>query len=152
VIIMTPSLADERVFAALRAGAVGVLARDAEPGELRCAVRMLASGHAVIPVAGFDRLIDELPGRVWEHAPAAERLSELTGRGREVVALVGRGLTNVEIAKHLVMSPATAKTHVHRAKLHARHRAELVVLAYETGLAPPPVSVVDPGRRHVVVT
>jgi DNA-binding NarL/FixJ family response regulator len=153
VIIMTPSVTDERVFAALKAGAVGVLARDAEPDELRYAVRMLARGHAVIPVVVVDRLIDELPGRVWEQAPAAERLRELTGREREVVALVGKGLTNDEIAKHLVMSPATAKTHVCRAmtKLRARHRAELVVLAYETGLAPPPVPAGDPARRLVVV-
>jgi DNA-binding NarL/FixJ family response regulator len=154
VMIMTSSVTDERVFAALRAGAVGVLARDADPGELRYAVRMLAGGHAVIPAAVVDRLIDELPGRAWDQAPPAERLRELTGREREVLALVGQGLTNDEIAKHLVMSPATAKTHVYRAmtKLRARHRAELVVLAYKTGLAIPPVPAVDPARRLVVVT
>ena len=104
--------------------------------------------------AEVDRLIDQLPGRAWDQAPPAERLRELTGREREVLALVGQGLTNDEIAKHLVMSPATAKTHVYRAmtKLRARHRAELVVLAYETGLAPPAVPAVDPARRLVVVT
>jgi DNA-binding NarL/FixJ family response regulator len=154
VIIMTPSVTDERVFAALRAGAVGVLARDAEPGDLRYAVRMLARGHAVIPATAVDRLIDELPGRVWEQAPAAEGLRQLTRREREVVAMVAKGLTNDEIAKHLIMSPATAKTHVYRAmtKLRARHRAELVVLAYETGLATPPVPGVDSGRRLAVVS
>lgn len=154
VIMLTPSLTDERVFVALRAGAVGVLARDAEPSELRYAVRMLARGHAVLPVAVIDRLIDELPGRVGERAPVAERLQKLTDREREVVALVGKGLTNDEIAKQLVMSPATAKTHVYRAmtKLRARHRAELVVRAYETGLALPPVPAVDPSRRLVVVS
>lgn len=153
VMVMTPSVTDERVFAALTAGAVGVLVRDAEPGELRYAVRMLARGHAVLPVALFDRLIDELPPRVRERAPAAEALRYLTGREREVVGLVGKGLTNDEIGEHLVISPATAKTHVSRAmtKLRARHRAELVVLAFETGLVLPPVPAIEPPRRLMVV-
>jgi DNA-binding NarL/FixJ family response regulator len=139
VMVMTPLVTDERVAAALKAGAVGVLARNAEPGELRHAVRMLASGHAVLPVGLFDRLIDELTLTVQKPAPATECLPGLTTREREVVTLVGKGLTNHEIATQLAMSPATAKTHVYRAmtKLRARHRAELVVLAYETGLVLP---------------
>jgi DNA-binding NarL/FixJ family response regulator len=153
VMVMTPSVADERVFAALTAGAVGVLVRDAEPGELRHAVRMLARGHAVLPVGLFDRLIDELPPRVRARAPGGEALRDLTGREREVVALVVKGLTNDEIAEHLVISPVTAKKHVSRAmsKLRARHRAELVVLAFQTGLVLPPVPAVGPPRRLMVV-
>lgn len=153
VVVMTPSATDERVSAALRAGAVGVLARDAQPAELRRAVRMLAAGHAVLPVAAIDRLIDELRACVREQASSAERLRELTDREREVVALVGRGLTNDEIASHLAMSPATAKTHVYRAmtKLRARHRAELAALAYETGLVVPTRSG-DPARPLLAVT
>jgi DNA-binding NarL/FixJ family response regulator len=154
VMLMTPSISDERVLAGLRAGAAGVLVTSAQPAELREAVRMLSAGQAVLPVDVVDRLIDELPARSVGHHPRTDRLQALTGREREVVALVGKGLTNEEIAKHLVMSPATAKTHVHRAmtKLHAGHRAELVVLAYETGLVRIRTPTTSAGFRLLNVT
>jgi DNA-binding NarL/FixJ family response regulator len=127
---------DERVLSALRAGAVGVLSKDAEPEELIRALQLLAEGQALLPAAAVRRLLAELPAPSLDHRPLPDQLNELTEREREVVGLVGRGLSNGEIAAQLVISPATAKTHVSRAmvKLHARDRAQLVVLAYETGL------------------
>jgi DNA-binding NarL/FixJ family response regulator len=124
---------DERVFSALRAGAVGALSRDAEPADVIRALQVLAGGQALLPAGAVRRLLAELP-RQSQHAPV--ELDELTDREREVVALVGMGLSNAEIAEQLVISPATAKTHVSRAmiKLHARDRAQLVVFAYESGL------------------
>jgi DNA-binding NarL/FixJ family response regulator len=128
---------DERVFAALRAGAVGVLSKDAAPDELIRALQVLAGGQALLPAGAVRRLLAELPPQSLRHRPVPDRLNELTDREREVLSLVGMGLSNGEIAAQLVISPATAKTHVSRAmvKLHARDRAQLVVLAYETGLA-----------------
>jgi DNA-binding NarL/FixJ family response regulator len=127
---------DERVFSALRAGAVGVLSKDAEPAELIRALQVLAEGQALLPAGAVRRLLAELPPQSPDHRSLPDQLNELTDREREVVGLVGRGLSNGEIAAQLVISPATAKTHVSRAmvKLHARDRAQLVVLAYETGL------------------
>jgi DNA-binding NarL/FixJ family response regulator len=153
VMLMTPSESDPRLFTALRAGASGVLAKDAEPAELRRVVQVLACGEAVLPFTVVRDLIGELPPQRSEHKPIAEQLEELTEREREVVALVGRGFTNAEIAEQLVVSPATAKTHVSRAmtKLHARQRAELVVLAYETGLVLPSTSGTQPGRRLLAI-
>jgi DNA-binding NarL/FixJ family response regulator len=139
VMIMTPSLEDERVIGTLRAGAMGVVTKDADPAELRRAVEALAAGQALFPPLAIRRLISQLPPHALGHQPPAEQLEALTDREREVVALVGVGLTNGEIAERLVISSATAKTHVYRTmtKLNARHRAELVVLAYETGLVLP---------------
>ena len=131
---------DERVLGALRAGAVGVLSKDARPAELIRAIQLLARGDALFPAGVVRRLLAELPPQYGQHGSRPEQLDELTDREREVVSLVGMGLSNGEIATHLVISPATAKTHVSRAmiKLHARNRAQLVVLAYATGLAVAP--------------
>ena len=128
---------DERVLCAVRAGAVGVLSKDAEPGELIRAVRLLAQGNALLPAGVVRRLLAELPPSRQPRRPP-DRLDELTNREREVVGLVATGLSNGEIGAQLVISPATAKTHVSRAmiKLNARDRAQLVVFAYETGLVP----------------
>jgi DNA-binding NarL/FixJ family response regulator len=139
VMLLTASEHDERIFAALRAGATGLLLKDAEPAELVRAVEVLARGEALLAPSLTRRLIDELASRPDARLPASELLDELTAREREVVALVALGLSNAEIAERLVISPATAKTHVSRAmvKLHARDRAQLVVLAYQNGLVLP---------------
>jgi DNA-binding NarL/FixJ family response regulator len=136
VMLIVPDENDDRVVSALRAGAVGVLARDAETNELIRAVKLLARGDALLPAGLVRRLLAELPPPSGQHEPLPEELDELTDREREVLALVGTGLNNGEIAARLVISPATAKTHVSRVmvKLRARDRAQLVVLAYETGL------------------
>ena len=136
VIILTTFDADEYVFEALHAGASGFLLKDVEPDDLRAAVRVVASGEALLSPSVTRRLIAEFtaqPGR-QRHAP--EELGELTEREREVMGLVAAGLSNDEIGRRLVISPATAKTHVSRIllKLGARDRAQLVVIAYETGL------------------
>jgi DNA-binding NarL/FixJ family response regulator len=127
---------EERVLSALRAGAVGVLASDAEAGELIGSVLLVAGGKALLPAGVVRRLLRELPTHSRLDGRVAERFKELTEREREVVALAATGLSNREIAEQLVISPATAKTHVSRAmiKLHARHRAQLVAIAYESGL------------------
>jgi DNA-binding NarL/FixJ family response regulator len=126
---------DGRVLSALRAGAIGVLANDAEPAELIGAVELLARGKALLPAGAMRRLLREVAPHSSLDSRVAERFSELTEREREIVALAATGLSNPEIAERLVISTATAKTHVSRAmiKLHARHRAELVAIAYETG-------------------
>jgi DNA-binding NarL/FixJ family response regulator len=128
---------DERVLTALRAGATGVLSNDARPAELIRALRLLAEGQALLPAGAVRRLLSELPPSQPPGA-GSSGLKELTEREREVLALVGLGLSNPEIAAQLVISPATAKTHVSRAmvKLHARDRAQMVVLAYQSGLVP----------------
>jgi DNA-binding NarL/FixJ family response regulator len=139
VLVLTTFEVDEHVFEALRAGASGFLLKDVEPDDLSAAVRTVAAGHALLAPAVTRRVIEEF-GRQRAGDPiAAGRLEVLTDREREVVRLVGLGRTNSEIATELVMSPLTAKTHVSRAmgKLHARDRAQLVVLAYETGLVRP---------------
>jgi DNA-binding NarL/FixJ family response regulator len=129
---------EQRVLNAVRAGAVGVLSRDAEPAELTGAVRLLARGGAHLPAGVLRSLLAGLPplSRLT-HPP--RQLEELTDREREVLALAATGLTNREIAVELVISPATAKTHVSRVmiKLHAHDRAKLVVLAYAAGLVSP---------------
>jgi DNA-binding NarL/FixJ family response regulator len=136
VVILTTFDHDEYVFEALHAGASGFLLKDVEPDELRDAVRVVAQGEALLSPSVTRRLIAEFvsqPGRT-RHSPA--ELTELTDREREVMALVAAGLSNDEIAERLVISPATAKTHVSRIllKLDARDRAQLVVIAYESGL------------------
>jgi DNA-binding NarL/FixJ family response regulator len=136
VMLLAPTEDDERIFAALRAGASGLLLKDIEPAELVRGIEALARGDALVSPSLTRRLIEELTARPEPVCPSAELLDELTAREREVVALVGHGLGNHEIAERLVVTPGTAKTHVSRAmmKLHARTRAQLVGFAYETGL------------------
>jgi DNA-binding NarL/FixJ family response regulator len=138
IVILTTFDVDEYVFEALRAGASGFLVKDTEPAELIQAVRVVAGGEALLSPGVTRRLIEEFASRAKEptRMPA---LKMLTDREREVMALVGAGLSNDEIAERLVVSPATAKTHVSRAmiKLGARDRAQLVVFAYESGLVRP---------------
>ena len=139
VIMLTTFELDEYVFEALHAGASGFLLKDVEPDELRDAVRIVAQGEALLSPSVTRRLIREFVAQPGRHRPPPEQLAELTEREREVLALVAQGLSNPEIAERLVISPATAKTHVSRTmmKLHAHDRAQLVVLAYETGLVRP---------------
>jgi DNA-binding NarL/FixJ family response regulator len=136
VIILTTFDIDEYVFEALRAGASGFLLKDTDPAELLQAVRVVAAGDALLAPSVTRRLIEEFATRPDPHRTPPEALASLTEREREVLALVARGLSNHEIAAELVISPATAKTHVSRVmmKLGARDRAQLVVIAYETGL------------------
>ena len=138
VVMLTTYELDEYVFEALRVGASGFLLKDVDPADLRQAVRVAASGDALLSPSVTRRLI-EFVAKAAPRRADPERLSLLTDREREVMALVGGGLSNDEIARRLFMSPATAKTHVSRAmaKLGARDRAQLVVLAYETGLVSP---------------
>ncbi|MGW3341865.1 response regulator [Nonomuraea rubra] len=137
VVVVTTFDLDEYVYEALRSGAGGFLVKDAEPAEIRHAVRVAARGDALLSPGVTRRLIEEFTAR-----PAAlddERLGVLTGREREVLARVARGQSNARIAEELFMSPLTVKTHVNRmmAKLSAHDRAQLVVIAYETGLVRP---------------
>ncbi|MFF1476952.1 response regulator [Streptomyces sp. NPDC058301] len=138
VVMLTTFELDEYVFEAIRAGASGFLVKDTEPAELLRAVRAVVDGDALLSPGVTRRLIAEFAARSKEPA-TAESLDGLTEREREVMALVGIGLTNEEIARRLVVSPLTAKTHVSRTmvKLGARDRAQLVVLAYESGLVRP---------------
>jgi DNA-binding NarL/FixJ family response regulator len=140
VIILTTFDLDETVYGALRAGASGFLLKHVPPEQLFEAIRVVAAGDALLAPAVTRRLIAEFARST--PAPAGLRgalLDALTEREREVLSLVGTGLTNGEVAARLVISEATAKTHVHRllAKLGARDRAQLVVLAYESGLVRP---------------
>jgi DNA-binding NarL/FixJ family response regulator len=136
VMLLIPSTGDERTVAALRAGASGVLLKDTEPAELVRAVDVLARGEALLSPSLTRAVISELASQPEPADPSPDLLDELTAREREVVAHVALGLSNGEIAEQLVISPATVKTHVSRAmlKLHASHRAKLVVLAYKAGL------------------
>ncbi len=138
VVMLTTFELDEYVFEAIRSGASGFLVKDTEPEELLRAVRAVVEGDALLSPGVTRRLIAEFAARSKEPA-AAGALAELTEREREVMALVGIGLSNEEIARRLVVSPLTAKTHVSRTmvKLGARDRAQLVVLAYESGLVRP---------------
>ncbi|AWL36916.1 MULTISPECIES: response regulator transcription factor [unclassified Streptomyces] len=138
VVMLTTFELDEYVFEAIRSGASGFLVKDTEPEELLRAVRAVVAGDALLSPGVTRRLIAEFAARSKQPA-AATVLDALTEREREVVALVGIGLSNEEIARRLVVSPLTAKTHVSRAmvKLGARDRAQLVVLAYESGLVRP---------------
>jgi DNA-binding NarL/FixJ family response regulator len=138
VVILTTFELDEYVFEALRSGASGFLVKDTEPIELLRAVRAVAQGDALLSPGVTRRLIEAFADRIAGAGPAAD-LDLLTNREREVMALVATGLSNGEIAARLFVSPATAKTHVNRAmtKLGARDRAQLVVLAYESGLVRP---------------
>jgi DNA-binding NarL/FixJ family response regulator len=139
VLILTTFESDEYVFEALRVGASGFLLKDSAPTDILDAVRVLASGEALLSPSITRRLIEEYAAWPERRRRAPAELDELTPREREVMALVAYGLTNGEIAERLVVSPATAKTHVSRTmmKLHAHDRAQLVVLAYQTGLVSP---------------
>jgi DNA-binding NarL/FixJ family response regulator len=136
VLILTTFESDENVLDAVRGGATGFLAKDSDPADVLTAVRTLASGDAQLSPSAVRRLIDELVAWPERRLSSPSQLDELTARECDVMALVAYGLTNHEIAQRLVISPATAKTHVTRAmvKLHARDRAQLVALAYQTGL------------------
>jgi DNA-binding NarL/FixJ family response regulator len=139
VLMLSTTEQDVEVFSSLRAGASGFLLNDVEPGELVRAVRTVAAGAAVLSPTVARRLIAELTSRPDPRLPSPDQLDELTPREREVMALVATGLSNDQIAQYLVVTRATAKTHVSRAlgKLRARDRAQLVTLAYETGLVLP---------------
>jgi DNA-binding NarL/FixJ family response regulator len=137
VIVVTTFELDEYIHRALRAGASGFLLKDVDADQLRHAVRVVAQGEALLAPSVTRRLISEFTRRGGNVTlELGARIAGLTEREREVVALVGRGLTNEEIATTLVISPATAKTHVSHAmtKLAARDRAQLVVFAYESGM------------------
>jgi DNA-binding NarL/FixJ family response regulator len=138
VVILTTFDLDEYVYGALRAGASGFLVKDTEPEELLHGVRVVSRGDALLAPSVTRRLIAEFAGRVERPAPSP-RLASLTDREREVMTLVAAGLSNDEIAARLVLSPATAKTHVSRimTKLDVRDRAQLVVLAYESAMVTP---------------
>ncbi|GGL22275.1 DNA-binding response regulator [Streptomyces anthocyanicus] len=138
VVMLTTFELDEYVFEAIRSGASGFLVKDTEPEELLRAVRAVVDGDALLSPGVTRRLIAEFAVRSKEPAAPGE-MARLTEREREVMALVGIGLSNEEIAGRLVVSPLTAKTHVSRTmvKLGARDRAQLVVLAYESGLVRP---------------
>ena len=140
VLILTTFDLDDYVYAALEAGASGFLLKDAPPERVFDAVRVVASGHALIDPAATRRLIESFTNARRRTPPNdTRRLATLTDREREVFRLVGQGLSNGEISEQLVVSEATTKTHVSRllAKLQVRDRAQLVVLAYETGVVAP---------------
>jgi DNA-binding NarL/FixJ family response regulator len=149
VLILTTFDLDEYVFAALRAGASGFLLKDVLPTDLLAAIRVVAAGEALLAPTVTRRLITHFAGRAEPASEPAGSLTGVTGREREVLTLVGRGLSNGEIADHLGLSLATVKTHVGRllTKLQARDRAQLVIVAYETGLVTPlPAAAPKPGR------
>ncbi len=139
VLVLTTFEIDEYVFDALRAGAGGFLLKDAEPADLLRAIRIIAAGESLLSPTVTRRVIEAFSAAPAPVAPRAKLLADLTEREKEVVALAGSGMSNDEIAEKLVISPATARTHVSRAmqKLGARDRAQLVVFAYETGLVSP---------------
>jgi DNA-binding NarL/FixJ family response regulator len=135
IVIVTTFELDEYVAQAIRAGASGFLVKDTEPVELIRAVRVVAGGEALLSPGVTKRLLERVAGALKE-SPDTRQLAVLTDREREVLGLVGHGLTNDEIGRALFLSPLTAKTHVSRimSKLAARDRVQLVVVAYETGL------------------
>ncbi len=138
VVILTNYGLDEYVFDALRAGAAGFLVKDIEPEDFLHALRVAARGDALLAPSITRKLIDHYVSRPLDTGTRTG-LEELTNREREAVTLVAQGLSNDEIAGQMVISPLTAKTHINRAmtKLHARDRAQLVILAYESGLVAP---------------
>ena len=140
VLILTTFEVDEYVFEALRAGASGFLVKHTDPAELVRAIRVVAAGDALLSPSVTRRLIAAFASRPSRAAVSPANMELLTDREREVVTLVGEGLSNDEIAEELVVSPATARTHVSRSmmKLGARDRAQLVVFAYQSGLVTAP--------------
>jgi len=139
ILILTTFDLDEYVYAALRAGASGFLLKDTPPAELLAAIKVLARGDALLAPGITRRLIAEFASRRPTATAETEVLATLTERERDVLRLVAKGMSNQELAEALHMSPATAKTHVSRilTKCEARDRAQLVVLAYETGFISP---------------
>jgi DNA-binding NarL/FixJ family response regulator len=140
VIILTTFETDEYVFAALAAGASGFLTKEIDPDGLRQAVRVVAAGDALLSPSVTRRVVGRFAHRpVAAAEPGGDRTAVLTEREREVVGLVAAGLSNDEIARELVISPLTAKTHITRAitKLGVRDRVQLVIIAFEDGLAGP---------------
>jgi DNA-binding NarL/FixJ family response regulator len=139
VLVLTTFDIDQYVFAALRAGASGFLLKDVTPEELLAAIRIVAAGEALLAPAATRHQVADVVSRPAVGRPDARLAGELTGREREVLVLIAQGLSNAEIAGRLVVSPATAKTHVSRilTKLGLRDRAQLVIAAYESGLITP---------------
>ena len=139
VLILTTFDLDEHVYAALSAGASGFLLKDATPDEIVHGIRVVAAGESLLSPSVTSRLVREFASRPTRGRPRGELLDALTGRESEVLLLVAQGLSNAEIAERLVLSHATAKTHVSRilTKLDLRDRAQLVVAAYEAGLVVP---------------
>ena len=136
VVVLTTFELDEYVFEALSSGASGFLIKDSDPAEFLRAIRLAATGGSLLSPSVTTRVISAFAGGAGRRRRPHPRLGELTEREREVLALVGEGLNNDEIAERLVVSPATSRTHVSRAmiKLGARDRAQLVVIAYQAGL------------------
>ncbi|WP_410658632.1 response regulator [Amycolatopsis sp. lyj-112] len=139
VLVLTTFDVDEYVYEALRAGASGFLLKDTEPVELLRALKVVAAGEALLAPTVTRRLIAEFVDRPENRRIDVSAIREITDREREVLGLVAGGMSNDEIAAHLVISTATARTHVSRimTKIGARDRAQLVVLAYESGLVSP---------------
>jgi DNA-binding NarL/FixJ family response regulator len=139
VLILTTFDEDDYVYAALRAGASGFLVKDMALEDILTAVRVVAGGDALIAPSVTRRLIAQFAARPSGNSPARRMLPGITDREREVLTLVGRGLSNTEIAETLFISVATAKAHVARlfTKLDARDRVQLVIIAYEAGLVSP---------------
>ncbi|MBQ1049072.1 response regulator transcription factor [Micromonospora sp. C51] len=139
VVILTTFETDEYVFAALAAGASGFLTKEVDPDELRTAVRVVAAGEALLSPSVTRRVVAQFAHRPVTGGDGGARLAVLTDRERDVLRLVAAGLSNEDIARRLVISPLTAKTHISRAitKLGVRDRVQLVILAYETGLVRP---------------
>ncbi len=139
VLILTTFEIDEYVFEAIRTGASGFMVKDADPEDLVRAVRAVAGGEALLSPGATRRLIAEFASRPERRTATPSTLAVLTGREREVLALIATGASNDEIAQRLVISPATVRTHITRvlSKLGARDRAQLVVMAFEAGLVAP---------------
>jgi DNA-binding NarL/FixJ family response regulator len=139
VIVLTTFDTDEEAFAALQAGASGFLLKNVPPEDLLAAIRVVASGDAVVAPRITRRLLDRFAGQLGPRRAEDGRVGQLTDREREVLLLVAQGLSNAEIAERLFLAEATVKTHVGRilTKLDARDRVQVVVMAYETGLVRP---------------
>jgi DNA-binding NarL/FixJ family response regulator len=139
VLILSSSESDDELLGALRAGASGILVGDTDPVELVQTLRAVAGGEALLSPRVTRRLLDAFAAHPDPHRAVPQPFDELTAREREVMTLVAMGLTNAEVAERLVVTRATAKTHVNRTmmKLHARDRAKLVALAYQAGFVEP---------------
>jgi DNA-binding NarL/FixJ family response regulator len=136
VLMLTTYGVDDYIYAALRAGASGFLIKDTPPADLLAAIRVLAAGEALLGPTVTRRLIAEFARRPEPASAPAQQLDGVTDRERQVLSLIAKGMSNSEVAAHLRLSMATVKTHIGRllAKLQARDRAQLVIVAYETGL------------------